>query len=103
MLDCPLIAFDIETVPDPDFGRQSMGFEGDDAAVIAAMMQQRLEETEGRTEYPSPPLHRVVTIAAARLDPESGTFGVDTLGGTAWDERTHLEGFAGLFNTFTCS
>ncbi len=33
MLTHPLIAFDIETIPDPDFGRRVMGFEGDNAAV----------------------------------------------------------------------
>ena len=98
MLTHPLVAFDIETVPDPDFGRRAMGLEGDNAAVIEAMARQRLEETAGRTQYPSPPLHRIVTIAVARLDPGSGSFGVGTLGGDAWDERSHLEGFAGLFS-----
>jgi hypothetical protein len=97
MLTRPITAFDIETVPDPDFGRRVMRLEGDDAAVIEAMARQRLEETEGRTAYPSPPLHRIVTIAVARLDPGGGSFAVDTLGGEAWNERSHLEGFAGLF------
>ncbi len=98
MLTRPLIAFDIETVPDPDFGRRALGFEGDNAAVIEAMTSRRLEETEGRTQYPSPPLHRIVTIAAARLDLDGGSFEVDTLGGEAWDEKSHLEGFARLFH-----
>ncbi len=97
MLTHPLIAFDIETVPDPDFGRRVMGFDGDNAAVIEAMTRQRLEETEGRTQYPSPPLHRIVTIAVARLEPDTGRFQLGALGGEAWDEKSHLEGFAGLF------
>ena len=98
MLTRPLIAFDIETVPDPDFGRRVMGFEGDNAAVINAMTSRRLEETEGRTQYPTPPLHRIVTIAAARLDLDGDSFEVDTLGGDAWDEKSHLEGFARLLH-----
>ena len=98
MLTHPLIAFDIETIPDPDYGRRVMGFEGDNAAVIEAMTSRRLEETEGRTQYPSPPLHRIVTIAVARLDLDSGSFEVGTLGGEAWDEKSHLEGFAALLH-----
>ena len=97
MLTCPLIAFDIETIPDPDFGRRAMGFDGDNATVIEAMTSQRLEETEGRTQYPAPPLHRIVTIAVAELDPDTGRFELDTLGGGAWAEKSHLESFAGLF------
>ncbi len=73
-----------------------MGFEGDNAAVIEAMTSRRLEETEGRTQYPSPPLHRIVTIAVAKLDPDAGSFEVHTLGGEAWDEVSQLEGFAAL-------
>ena len=88
---------DIETVPDPDFGRRVMGFEGDNAAVIESMTRQRLEETDGKTQYPRAPLHRIVTIAVARLEPDTGSFGLSTLGDEAWDEKSHLEGFAGLF------
>ncbi len=69
MLTRPLIAFDIETVPDPDFGRRALGFEGDNAAVIEAMTTRRLEATDGKFQYPSPPLHRIVTIVAAELAP----------------------------------
>ncbi len=97
MLDRPIVAFDIETIPDPDYGRRVMGFEGDDAAIIEAMTSQRLEETDGRTKYPSPPLHRIVTIAVARLDPDSGRFDVCTLGAEAWNEKTHLDAFGALF------
>ncbi len=43
MLTRPLIAFDIETIPDPGFGRRVMGFEGDNAAVIEAMTDVSLE------------------------------------------------------------
>ena len=97
MLAHPLVAFDIETVPDPDFGRRVMGFKGNNAAVIEAMTSRRLEETDGRTQYPAPPLHRIVTIAVARLEPDTGKFEVGTLGGEVWDEASQLEAFAGLF------
>lgn len=99
MLDRPIAAFDIETVPDPDYGRRVLGLAGDDAAVIAELTRRRLEETEGKTEYPVPPLHRVVTVACAWLDAtvEPPRFKLATLGGEAWDETSHLEGFARLF------
>ena len=45
MLTHPLIAFDIETIPDPDFGRLVMGFEGDTAAVA------ELDPDTGRFEF----------------------------------------------------
>ncbi len=99
MLDRPIASFDIETVPDPDYGRRVLGIPGDDGAVIAEMTRRRLEETEGKTEYPQPPGHRVVTVACAWLDPtvEPPRFKLAALGGESWDERSHLEGFAKLF------
>ena len=45
----PIAAFDIETVPDPEFGRRSMGFNGSDSEVIQAMAAHRLKETDGKT------------------------------------------------------
>ena len=90
MLPNPLIAFDIETIPDPDVGRRILGFEGDDFSVVRQMFKQRLEEMDGRTGYPQQPHHRVVTIGVARLDPEDGSFSVDVVGGDAMDERSHL-------------
>ena len=66
-----------------------MGFEGDNAAVIEAMTTRRLEETDGKSQYPTPPLHRIVTIAVAELDPDTGSFELDTLGGEAFDEKSH--------------
>ena len=41
MLTRPLIAFDIETIPDPDFGRRVMGFEGDNA--VAELVRVEVE------------------------------------------------------------
>jgi predicted PolB exonuclease-like 3'-5' exonuclease len=89
----PLLAFDIETIPDPDVGRRLWGFEGNDETVIRAMTCHRLEETQGRTSYPQLPQHRIVAIAVAALAPATGSVRIKTVGGDAMDERSHLEGF----------
>jgi predicted PolB exonuclease-like 3'-5' exonuclease len=93
LLDRPIAAFDIETIPDPDVGRRILGIEGDDAEVVGEMVRRRLEETEGGTSYPRPPHHRVVTVGVGWLDPASGRCKLGTVGGEAMDERSHLEGF----------
>ncbi len=97
MFDRPLAAFDIETIPDPDIGRRVHGLEGDDSAVVHQMVKLRLEETEGRTEYPQLAFHRVVAICVAWFDPTTTRFKLGKLGGRAMDERSHLEGFFTLF------
>lgn len=93
MLDRPLAAFDIETIPDPDIGRRVYGLKGDDLAVVHEMVKRRLEETEDHTEYPQLPFHRVVTIGVAWLNPKSNQFKLGIVGGKAMNERDHLEGF----------
>jgi 3'-5' exonuclease len=93
MLDHPIAVFDIETIPDPDVGRRIHGLAGTDAEVVHAMVERRLRETEGRTEYPQLPHHRVVTIGMAWLDPRSGRFALGTCGEAAMDEASHLRGF----------
>lgn len=65
MLTRPIAAFDIETIPDIDLGRRLLGFAGDDEAVLHAMVEQRLKETSGGTEYPQLPYHRVVMLAVS--------------------------------------
>ncbi len=100
MFDRPIAAFDIETIPDPEVGRRLWGLTGDDETVVRAMVARRLEETDGKSEYPEQPHHRVVTIGVAWLDPESGRFKLGTCGGQgerAMDERSHLEAFVRLF------
>lgn len=79
-MDRPLAAFDIESIPDPDLGRRVLGLEGDDPAVIAAMMARRLDETAGRTDFFQPPFHRIVTISVAWLDPAQGIFRLGSFG-----------------------
>ncbi|HEY8079197.1 MAG TPA: ribonuclease H-like domain-containing protein [Labilithrix sp.] len=96
MLDRTVVAFDIETIPDPDFGRRALGIEGEDADVVGEMVERRLEETKGSTEYPQLPMHRIVTVCATSLDPASGAVTIRKLGGAAMDERSHVEGFSAL-------
>lgn len=97
LLDQPIIAFDIETMPDPDIGRRLLGMEGDDSAVVHAMVQKRLQETDNQTEYPSPPWHRVVAICVCMLGPKSGRAEIRALGSGLNDERAMLEAFFALF------
>ncbi|MDH5493144.1 MAG: 3'-5' exonuclease [Myxococcales bacterium] len=97
MLDRPIAAFDIETIPDPSVGRRIMGLSGDDAEIVRAMVQARLEQTDGLKEYPTLPHQRIVMIGLAWLDPESGRFKLGMSGGEGFDEREHLEGFFKLF------
>ena len=97
MLDHPIIAFDIETIPDPVLGRRLHGIEGEDAEVVSEMVRRRLTETEGRTEYPEPPWHRIVCICATLVDVQTGRVGIKSCGGALMDERSHLEGFFALF------
>lgn len=91
MFDRPIVAFDIETVPDPDVGRRHHGLSGTDADVVREMVRLRLEETQGSTEYPSLPWHRVVCACATILDADGCE--IRALGGEAFDERGHVEGF----------
>lgn len=93
LLSRPVVAFDIETIPDPGIGRRVMGIEGSDADVVKEMVRRRLAETEGETEYPPPPSHRVVAICATILDPKAGTAEVRALGKDLEDERSVLRGF----------
>src|SRR3990172_5386010 len=93
MLDRPLVAFDIETIPDPDIGRRILGIAGSDAEVVHEMVRLRLEETEGSSEYPQLPWQRIVSVCATTLDPERGKVAIRALGGDAMDERSHIDGF----------
>lgn len=96
MLDRPIVAFDIETIPDPDLGRRLLGLTGTDADVVHEMVRRRRDETDGATDYPQQPWHRVVTICATVVDPESGKVEVRALGGGPMDEQSHLSGFVDL-------
>lgn len=90
-MDRPLAAFDIESVPDVEAGRRLLGLEGDDAAVMEGMRGWRLTASDGRTDFLQPPLHRIVTISLAWLDPESGSFRLGSFGRDCSDEKRQLE------------
>ncbi|MFI5309202.1 MAG: 3'-5' exonuclease, partial [Polyangiales bacterium] len=92
LLDQPIIAFDIETIPDPEVGRRILGLQGTDTEVVSEMVRKQLEETEGKTEYPQSPWHRVVAICACGLSPKSGRVKLGSLGQPG-DERSVLEAF----------
>jgi hypothetical protein len=96
-MDRPIAAFDIETIPDPVAGRRVFGLTGTDEEVVAAMVERRRADTDGRTEYPELPFHRIVTIGVAWLDPAHGRFKLGTCGAESDDERTILESFFQMF------
>lgn len=57
-----ILALDLETVPDAELGRRMWGLDGDDATVARAMIAHRREETDGRTDFLKPHMHRVVAV-----------------------------------------
>jgi predicted PolB exonuclease-like 3'-5' exonuclease len=97
MFDRPLVAFDIETIPDPEIGRRVMSIEGDDQAVVLEMVRRRQEESKGAQKYPQQPWHRVVCICVTVLDPKTGTLEMRALGSDPHDERSIISGFFDLF------
>jgi len=96
MLDRPVVSFDIETIPDFDVGRRILGIEGTDAEVVREMVRRRREDTNGSSDYPQLPWHRVVCACATIVDPVRKTAEIRALGGDAFDERSHVSGFFGL-------
>lgn len=92
MLDKPLVAFDIETIPDPDIGRRIHGFTGSDADVVREMVHKRREETNGSTDYPQSPFHRIVCICATIA--HEGRLEIRRLPGDG--ERAMIESFYAL-------
>lgn len=102
MMDRPLAAFDIETVPDTEIGRRLDGFAGDFYAVADKMQQKRLEDTDGASDFLQVPYHRIVTISVAWLDIKKSrtaegrsqqVFKLGTLGDDDVDEGNLLQAF----------
>ncbi|MBI3778441.1 MAG: 3'-5' exonuclease, partial [Gammaproteobacteria bacterium] len=59
-----ILAFDIETIPDVETGRQLHGLDGlSDKDVAQAMFAKRREQT-GESDFLRHHLHRVATISA---------------------------------------
>jgi predicted PolB exonuclease-like 3'-5' exonuclease len=93
LMDRPIAAFDIETIPDPELGRRLLDLGGTDAEVIREMVRRRLEETNGGSEYPQLPWHRVVSVCVTVLDLQTGSVAIRALGKDPLDERSHVDGF----------
>ncbi|MEO6081073.1 MAG: 3'-5' exonuclease [Steroidobacteraceae bacterium] len=84
------LIFDIETIPDVEFGRRLLGLDGlPDADVAAAMFAQRRQQT-GNDFLPLAQ-HRVVAIACALR--RGDQLAVWSLGDAASSERELLERF----------
>ena len=93
-----VLAFDLETTPDPQAGRTVWGLQGDDQAVAEAMLVRREQETNGRTSFLKPAYHRVVAVGAVAimLDP-SIEVRITTCAGEA--EPALLASFLGWIRT----
>ncbi len=92
------LIFDIETIPDVDYGRRLLGLAGlPDAAVAAAMFAQRRQQTG--SDFLPLPQHRVVSIACALRRGDS--LRVWSLGDAHSSERELLERFFDGIERFT--
>ncbi len=86
-----VLAFDIETIPDPVAGRRIYGLEGlDDDDTARAMAARRRQETGG-SEFMRLHLHQVVAISLAGV--VEGRFRVWSLGEPEDGEPTLLKRF----------
>lgn len=88
MLHC--LAFDIETIPDTEFGRRLYGLDGMSDADVAEYMFFRRRQQVGHDFLPLPQ-QRVVAIAVAMRTGDS--FRVWSLGEAASEEKELLERF----------
>jgi 3'-5' exonuclease len=92
------LVFDIETIPDVDFGRRLLGLQGlPDAQVGAAMFAQRRQQTG--SDFLPFAQHRVVAIACALRRGDS--LKVWSLGDAQSTERELLERFFEGIERFT--
>lgn len=92
------LVFDIETIPDVEFGRRLLGLDGlADADVAAAMFAQQRQKTG--SDFLPHPQHRVVAIACALRRGDS--FKVWSLGEAGSSERELLERFFEGIEKFT--
>jgi predicted PolB exonuclease-like 3'-5' exonuclease len=89
----PLLAFDIETIPDPEIGERLFGFTGTASEVAEALLRYRSEETSGKTTMLKPPYHRIVMISLAWLDPLKPQFKLSSLGNGTQDEAELIRQF----------
>ena len=84
------LIFDIETIPDVEFGRRLLGLDGlPDAAVASAMFAQQRQRTG--SEFLPLPQHRIIAIACALRRGDS--LKVWSLGDAGSSEHELLERF----------
>lgn len=92
------LVFDIETVPDTDFGRRYFGLDGlDDEAVAQAMFQRRREQSGG--EFLPLHQHRVIAISCVLRSREG--LKLWTLGDAASGEQELVARFFDGIERFT--
>ena len=92
MIEKAVVAFDIETIPDPEIGRRVYGLSGTDAEVITNMVHARRADTGGSTDYPQSPFHKIVCVCATIA--RHGRVEIRRIPGD--DERSILEAFYAL-------
>jgi predicted PolB exonuclease-like 3'-5' exonuclease len=86
-----VLAFDIETVPDVETGRQLYGLEGLSDADVARVLAMKRREQTGESEFLRHHLHRIVAIAAVLR--HGDTVRVWSLGEPASDEAELIRRF----------
>jgi predicted PolB exonuclease-like 3'-5' exonuclease len=86
----PILAFDIETVPDAGSLRQAWGLSGTDDQVVEAALARRREATGGSDFLPLH-LHRVIVISMLLRDGDG--IHVGSLAGADDEEGRLIQGF----------
>ena len=91
MFNSPVLVFDIETVPDADSGRTTLGLDGIDDHDVARAMAHRRRQKTGGSDFLALHYHRIVAIAVALK--EGDGFRVWSLGDKDSTEKELLERF----------
>jgi predicted PolB exonuclease-like 3'-5' exonuclease len=87
------LVFDIETIPDLDYGKQFLNLDGlEEADIGRAMFFQQLQKTG--TEFLPLNLHKVITISV--LTDSGGTLEIESLGSKESSERSMIQLFYDL-------
>ena len=92
MFNSPVLVFDIETVPDADSGRTTLGLGGIDDHDVARAMAHRRRQKTGGSDFLALHYHRIVAIAVALK--EGDGFRVWSLGDKDSTEKELLERFS---------